>query len=157
MPALSLSCQSALRPSFTESLIKQDKTKSLESKVIFHIPWNLHCPSLWANPLTFSETFSFCILILSFISLCKWRKEAGVMDLGCHQCRLWTTGNVSVLFFLFPASVPRLARLGRRGGEIIGCPFNSRILLWPEKVENFPERLLKKEKNSSSLIIFPPH
>lgn len=39
MPALSLSCvQSACRSSFKESLVKQDKTKSLESKVIFHMP-----------------------------------------------------------------------------------------------------------------------
>lgn len=30
--------QSALRSSFKEYLIKQDKAKSLESKIIFHIP-----------------------------------------------------------------------------------------------------------------------
>lgn len=103
MPALGLpGAWDALRSPFTESLVKQGKKKkvlSLKSATAYHVTL-ISLSSFIGKP---TDIFSniFCLYSLSFISLGKWRKEDGVMYLGCDQHRQWATGHASELFILF--------------------------------------------------------
>lgn len=82
----------------------------------------------------------FFLYSLSFIFLCE-RSHGSSVDCG----QMGMSQHCSSFFLPLFQGFQDQEDQGM-GGEIMELPFNSRILLWSQNMENYPESPLKKEQ-----------